>query len=59
MLCLAVGLEFGFRHRLAANVAIHGAVGRELAGPADRAAFFARLGFSVDFEGPALERLKP
>jgi hypothetical protein len=47
-----VGLEAGVRYRVAPRVAIHGAIGRDLAGPESRAAFYARVGLSVGFVGP-------
>lgn len=51
-----IGMEAGLRYRVSPKLAIHSAVGTEVAGPADRAAFFARAGLSFGFEGPAFGR---
>jgi hypothetical protein len=48
-----VGLELGARYRLTPVVAVHAAVGTEVAGPSSRAALFIRAGIGVGFTGPA------
>jgi hypothetical protein len=53
---VTVGLELGARYRIGPATALHGAVGTEVVGPPGRAAFFARLGFSFGFSGPAIGR---
>lgn len=54
-----VGLELGARYRLSPLVAVHAAVGTEVAGPASRAALFVRAGLGVGFTGPAFGRARP
>ena len=56
---VTVGLELGARYRVGPASALHGAVGTEVAGPAGRADFFARIGFSFGFSGPAVGRAGP
>jgi hypothetical protein len=53
-----VGAELGLRHRLTPRVAVGAAVGTELAGPRDRAPFFATVGVSVDFDLPAFGKAR-
>ena len=54
-----VGLELGARCRLSPLVAVHAAVGTEVAGPASRAALFVHAGLGVGFTGPAFGRARP
>jgi hypothetical protein len=54
-----VGLELGARYRLSSLVAVHAAVGTEVAGPASRAALFVHAGLGVGFTGPAFGRARP
>ena len=54
-----VGLELGARYRLSPVVAVHAAVGTEMAGPASRAALFVHAGLGVGFTGPAFGRARP
>jgi hypothetical protein len=54
-----IGLELGARYRLSPAIAIHGAIGTEVAGPSARSAFFARAGVGIGFTGPAFGRTRP
>jgi hypothetical protein len=54
-----IGLELGARYRLSPAIAIHGAIGTEVAGPSARSAFFARAGVGIGFTGPAFGRARP
>jgi hypothetical protein len=48
-----VGLEVGARYRLSPIIALHVAVGTEVAGPASRAALLIHAGLGFGFTGPA------
>lgn len=48
-----VGLEVGARYRLSPIIALHAAVGTEVAGPASRAALLIHAGLGFGFTGPA------
>ena len=54
-----VGLELGARYRLSPLVALHAAVGTEVAGPASRSALFVHVGLGVGFTGPAFGLSSP
>ena len=54
-----VGLELGARYRVSPLVAVHAAIGTEVAGPASRAALFIHAGLGVGFTGPTFELARP
>ena len=54
-----VGLELGARYRLSPIVAVHAAVGTEVAGAASRSALFVHAGLGVGFTGPAFGLARP
>jgi hypothetical protein len=53
------GLELGARYRVSPILAVHAAVGTEVAGPVSRATLFIHAGFGIGFTGPAFRVAKP
>ena len=54
-----VGLELGARYRVSPILAVHAAVGTEVAGPASRSSLFIHAGLGIGFTGPAFGVAKP